>query len=329
MIFIYPYLLFLLVIPILLWFFIKVNKTTVADFFSHEVFEKISDCTPQLPTHIRLKLLVAGIALISIALARPVLEGEKDTIPKQLSQLIVALDISRSMVAEDVYPSRFAFAKNKLTNTLDALTDIQLGVIGFADNSFLISPLTTDTSSLQTLIANVHTEQINLSGTSFLSAMRVAHQLLTTDDNSQDNSQNSVKQVLFITDGGDNQDLSEEIQYAQDNNMQIFIFDISTIQGATLSDNDGVLKDNNGNIVIVKTNPSIQELATQTNGKYMKYSLKTGDLADFITSFKQHTQDVDITITRHKELFYYPLIIAIIILLIAFFSLPELRRVNG
>jgi Ca-activated chloride channel family protein len=317
-----PNFLFLIILPAVLWFFIKSKSLNIESFFSKEVLEKISVSKHSSSPVLRLKLLILSIIFMIFAISRPVINNGEVELEKQLSELIIAVDISKSMLVSDVYPNRFEFAKNKLITSLDDLKNIQIGVIGFADQSFLVSPLTDDFLSLKTLIKNLNIGNINLSGTNILSAVETANDLLQNDKESENTNKN--KQILLLTDGGDNDDFIEVINYAKDNNIEVFVFDISSKKGGILKDENGTLKDKNGNIVILRENLNIQNLTSETNGKYKKYSLTSDDLTNFIESFKAQSSTKKITKKHNQELFYFPVILALIFSLLVFFSTPKL-----
>jgi Ca-activated chloride channel family protein len=141
--------------------------------------------------------------------------------------------------------------------------------------------------------------------------------------------ENQEKKVLVLfTDGGDKQDLSEEIAYAKSHRITVFIYAIGTEKGGVIKTENGVLKDSKGDIVIVKRNDAIKKLALETGGAYMVYSLKNNDvkaLADLIESKFSAKLQEETTIKNREELFLYPLGGALLALFMAFFSLPRGR----
>jgi Ca-activated chloride channel family protein len=86
---------------------------------------------------------------------------------------------------------------------------------------------------------------------------------------------------------------------------------------------NGLLKDQDNNIVVVRENPNIKTLAMQTGGKYLKYSLNNNDLSDFINTFDRHNNSKEVKINQKRQLFYYPLLLALLLLFVVFFSLPR------
>jgi len=126
-----------------------------------------------------------------------------------------------------------------------------------------------------------------------------------------------------LTDGGDSDNFDDEIDYANEHNIQMFVFDTASERGSSIPTEEGTLKDAYGNLVIVRENPNIKDLADQTQGGYLKYSLNNNDLSNFINQFKKYTSNRNTSIIQKQQLFYYPLMLALVLLFFAFFSLPK------
>ena len=304
------------IIPVgILWFFTHSRKSSIEALFAPEVLEKISLNKHRTTVKTRLRLMLLASLLIFIALSQPTLNKGNIKIKKHLSDLVVAIDMSKSMLSNDIYPNRFEFAKNKLMHSLDKIKDRRIAILGFANQSFLIAPLTNDLSSLKFLIKHLDSNAVNLQGTSVLNLLPAVNDLL---------NQTTNKQLLLLTDGGDNTNFEAEIAYANAHYMQLYVFDIASKSGGSIQTKKGLLKDNKGNIVYVKENPSIKTLASQTQGKYLKYSLNSNDLSNFINTFERQGSDSkEIDINQRQQLFYYPLALALLLLFFAFFSLPR------
>ncbi|MBT7127105.1 MAG: hypothetical protein HN946_00405, partial [Candidatus Thioglobus sp.] len=123
-----------LAIPVsFLWFFIHSKNSHIEDLFSAEVLNKISLNNHKISTKTRLRLLLLSMLLILLALSRPTLEAGEIKLNKQLSDVVIAIDMSKSMLANDIYPNRFEFAKNKLLASLDNIENTRLAILGFAN----------------------------------------------------------------------------------------------------------------------------------------------------------------------------------------------------
>lgn len=305
-----------LIIPLLvLWFFIGNNKTDIESFFNKEVLKKISTGVDTFSSKTRLRLLILAMIFMVIALSKPVWNIADIKVEKRLRDLVIAIDISKSMFANDVYPNRFEFAKNQLLNSLAYVQKTRIALLGFSNQAFLISPLTEDFSTLQFLLEGLNLSEINQKGTSVFNTLQSSIDLFHEDDD---------KSILLLTDGGDDRDFSAAISYAQKHNIKVSVYDISTQKGSAIADDKGFLKDENGNIVFVKSNPNIAQLARQSGGKYLKYTFKNTDLATLInTQAGGRTTQKNTTIKQTQPLFYYPLSLALILLFMTFFSLPK------
>lgn len=306
--------LYFIIPAVVLWFFIHNNSNNIEDLFAPKVLEKISVNQSKFSTKNRLRLMLLAIILMLVAFSKPALNDGEIKIKSYSSDLLVAIDMSKSMLANDIYPNRFEFAKNQLLNSLDKINGKRIAILGFTSQSFLISPLTDDFSSLKFLIKNLRTDSISLTGTSIFNLLRSANDLLGKVSN---------KQILLLTDGGDNNNFDQEIAYANTHNLKIFIFDTASESGGGIRTKNGLLKDDDKNIVYVRENPNIKKLAIQTQGRYLKYSLNANSLSNFINTLKQNKNDKNIRINQQRQLFYYPLALALVLLFFAFFSLPR------
>ncbi|MDY0052395.1 MAG: hypothetical protein RBR65_07630, partial [Aliarcobacter sp.] len=153
-----------------------------------------------------------------------------------------------------------------------------------------------------------------LKGTNIKSVLEVTDDLLKDEKN---------KILLIFTDGGGNEDNFEnEIAFAKTHNITIYVYNIGTLKG-------GIIKDENNNAVLVKLNENIKKLALDTNGAYLQQSLNQDDikqLSEIINNNYKAQEEKEDVIKDEKELFIYPLILAIILFFMGIFSLP--RRVS-
>lgn len=287
------------------------NKQSIAlkNIFSKEMYKKIISGTNNKKQYTI--WLIISLIFILIALYRPVSEGQKINIPQNNFSLVVGFDISRSMSAKDVYPSRALFAQNKFKHLINSFKSQKIGVFGFSNSSFLISPVTNDYDSVKYLVNNIDLKYHDDKGSNILSALKSTNKLLKNFDK---------KVVILFTDGTDNDDFTKEIEYAKEHNITVFIYAIATHQGTVIKIKDKILKDRDGNIVITHLNDKIKNLATKTNGAYLVYSVSSGDIDEFVniinTKFKDEITN-DMKVTNNKEYFYIPLFLAFVFFMLA------------
>lgn len=310
--------LLLLAVPVL--YFLKKNTSSLENFFSERVLRQIRIPMRSFSKKGRLLLLAAAFVLGVIALARPQIDHGEIKVKSSFIDVVVGFDISRSMFANDIYPTRFALAKQKFSDLLDNLKNAKVAIIGFSSRGFLIAPLTQDFNSLRFLTKNMGLDHLRLRGTNMMTPLEVSSELFEEE---------KKKALLLFTDGGDENTYEEEIAYAKAHNITLFIYNIGTAKGGVIKDDNGVVKDTDGNIVVVKRNEAIKSLAIESGGAYMNSSLRHNDiglLANAIRSkFKAQTKE-ESTIQDKEELFYYPLGFSLLLFLAAVSSLPRRRR---
>ena len=313
--FTYPYLLLFIPFVILLFFFVK-KYSFDERLFSKRVLEKLAPKGVEKLSTWKEYFLILAIIFSIIALARPYIKGKDIKVSTKSYDIIVGFDISNSMLCDDIYPNRLTFAKQKFYQFLDDLKTQRVGVLGFTSEAFLIAPPTTDYESLKFLVKNMQTDYISLKGTNILNLLTSANSML---------KKSNKKAVLLFTDGGDKKDYSKEIEYAKTHNLKVYVYAIATKKGGVIKTDNGVLKDKNGNIVIVRLNPAIKELALKSGGAYEKYSLKNNDIKSLVKimrdSFKNSATKKEKVIKNNKEIFYIPLLLSILLFFMANFSI--------
>ena len=153
---------FLVLFLLLILFFIKGKEKNYESYFEAKMLKRIIIGKNQ--TQLNLLLLTLSFVFLVIALARPVIENKPITVSQSSVSLVVAFDISKSMMATDVYPNRLLFAKNKFFQMLTNLQNEKIGAIAFSSKSFLIAPLTSDYGTVKYLVDNLSLDSISVNG---------------------------------------------------------------------------------------------------------------------------------------------------------------------
>ncbi len=311
------YLIFMMIPAIILFFLIINQKSNLNSIFDEDMVKKLTFDNGSLGKTGRNFMLFASLILMIIALSRPVIEKGDVTIKSKKIDLLVALDISKSMLATDIYPNRLEFTKKKLYEFIDSFTEANIGVVAFSSEGFLVSPMTQDSTTLKYLIKNLSLESLSTSGTNLLIPITKAKSFL------KDSSQ---KILIIFTDGGDNLEFKKEIKQALDANIHIYIYAAATASGGKIEQNGVSIKDKQGNIVISKLNEKIKTLALKSGGAYIVGGLKDDSVALLVKDIKDKFKMQDANskkIKEYKELFYYPLGLALVFMLFAFSSFPR------
>ena len=321
--FLHPEFLYYMLPPMFILFaFLFTQKGQEENFFSQEVMDKLRVSSNTLTLQARNVLFLIIGTLIVIALAAPVINNGKVEIKAKSTDIMIALDISDSMLGEDVYPNRLKLAKQKALSLLKLTETQRVGVIAFAQNSYLVSPLSFDSSAVAFLLRSLDTTSITEKGTNFLSMLEVVNKSMKTESN---------KYLLILSDGGDSKDFSREIAYAKKNHIVVFVLGIGTSKGAPIKQADGEFIKYHGEIMISKLNKNIQNLATKTGGVYIKSLNSSSDVKAMISEIDAHSEKKVLksqTINRYIALFYYPLGLALFLLLIATSSMSKREKVH-
>ena len=289
-------------------FLIRSISKNYSELFSKEMLSKIIIGKNTKNTN----FILMGISfiLLVISLARPVIKNEPVKVPQGSLNMMVAFDISSSMNCEDVYPNRLDFAKNKFNSLINNMNNEKVGALAFSSESFLIAPITNDYLSLKYLVKNISTKYISVKGSSIMQALKSTNKLLKSKQ----------KVLIVFSDGTDTNDFKEEINYAKENNISVFVYAIATSKGGVIKTKTGIVKDSNGNIVVTRLNENIKSLALNTNGAYLQYSTSSNDIKEFINLIREKFKEKkkrDIVINTNQELFYFPLGLAFIFIFIA------------
>jgi len=226
---------------------------------------------------------LAGLLAI-LALSGPVCEQREQPVFRDQSALVIALDLSRSMDATDIKPSRLVRARLKLIDILQQRREGQTALIVYAAQAFTVSPLTDDTNTIISLIGSLDSNMMPQQGSDSAIAIARAAQLL---------QQAGVPKgdILLITDGISDNTLNEVKTYQH----RVSVLSVGTLEGAPIALRDGgFLKDNSGAIVIPKLiEAPLQQLAQQGNGRYHRISTDETDiryLLDIVTA-EDETQE--------------------------------------
>jgi Ca-activated chloride channel family protein len=321
--FLHPEFLYYMLPPLFILFgLLLTQKEAQATFFSKEVIERLRVSANTLTLKARNGLfLVIGI-LIVIALAGPVIKEGKIEIKAKSADIMIALDISDSMLATDVYPNRLKLAKQKALDFLHLAPNDRIGVIAFAKNSYLVSPLSFDHDAVAFLLKNLDTSSITEQGTNLMSMLRVVDRSIKSK---------SRRYILLLSDGGDTKDFSREIEYAKKHHITVFVLAVGTKKGAPIKLANGEFIKQNGKIILTKLNTEIAQLATKTGGVYIEGVNSNSDVKAMLQEIEAKAKKKAMKseeIEKYIPLFYLPVGLALLLLLIATSSMSKREKVQ-
>ncbi len=221
-------------------------------------------------------LVVLAVSLLILALADPQIGTRLVQVKRKGVDIFVALDVSKSMLAEDVPPNRLEKAKHEIATFIDHLNGDRIGLICFAGIAFVQCPLTLDYSAAKLFLSSVDTDVIPQPGTAIASAIRTAMKSFVTKEYKH-------KVLILITDGEDHEgDPVKAAKEAAQEGIVIYTIGIGSPQGAPIPEYDrygnriGYKKDRQGQIVTTKLDVlTLEKIAFETGGKY--YISSTGE----------------------------------------------------
>ena len=305
----------LMLIPsFILLYLILTNKSQIERLFDSKVLQKLK-IDQGLSKQLRITLLFLAFFFMIVAMARPVYQKGVVEVQSYQGEVVIALDISRSMKATDYYPNRLIFAKKKIEEILQKASHLSIGLIAFAKDAYIVSPITDDKEALKFLLKRLDTSMLSMRGTNILAALKSAQLLL---------KRAKSKNVLLITDGGDEQDFKEEIAFAKEHGMRVFILAVATQKGSPILERGEYLKDKKGDIVITKINPYIKKLADATGGAFWQARLDQKDIEQFLSKIAPQKKSLKVKkVVDRIEFYPYFVGLALLFLFLSFFDLPS------
>ena len=214
---------------------------------------------------VKFGLLLAALALLILMVARPQMGSKISHDKRQGIETIICLDISNSMLAEDVAPSRLDKSKMLVENLVDKFTNDKIGLIVFAGDAFVQLPITSDYVSAKMFLQNTTPALIQTQGTNFAAAIDLATKSFTQQDH-------VGRAIIVITDGENHEPGAEDaVKAAKNKGINVFILGIGSTTGAPIPMGDGsYLKDRTGNTVMTALNEQMcRQLAQAGSGQYI------------------------------------------------------------
>ena len=263
------YLYLLLLLPIFalahyMWTYRK--RRNLRRYGDPELLKPLMKDVSPLRTELKFWFLQLSIMFLVIALARPQYGTRVDTRKRSGIEAIIAMDISNSMLAEDVRPNRLEKAKMMVSNLVDNMTDDKIGLIVYAGQAYVQLPITSDYVSAKMFLQTISPSMIEMQGTDIAAAINLASRSFTSNE--------GVSRAIFvITDGEDNEGGAvEAAKAAAEKGMHVYVLGVGEPAGAPIPmpGTGKYITDNEGNTVISHLNEDMcREIANAGNGNYI------------------------------------------------------------
>ena len=252
------------------------------------------------------------LMLIVTALSRPALQEGLQERSLEAKDIIIALDVSYSMRAKDIEPTRYEFAKETIQALLNENAKDNIMLIAFTTNPLLLSPPTTDHELINIALKSLNPEYILTKGTSLKKLFKKIA--------SMNRAETSHKSLLLITDGGEDDDLNSLTDLVQKANVSLTVLALGTKQGTTIEKPDGsLLKDDKNSLVVSRINPLLQKLTSQVEGQYFTVSdspeATAKDLQEALNSNEQNAETITKMQYNYTELYQIFILFAALLFL--------------
>lgn len=265
------YLLFCLtILPLALFFVIfRIIKNKKQRQFTNErLFKRLAPNRSTFKPWLKFGLLSLMLLLLGIALSNPKIGTKMETVKREGVDVVFAIDVSKSMLAQDVSPNRLEKAKRLVSETLNQLKGDRVGIVAYAASAYPQLPLTTDYSAARMFLQSLNTDMLSSQGTAIQEAIQMASSYFS-------DANPTARILILISDGEDHEMGASEIAYeAANQGIRIYSIGVGTEKGSTIPiDNGGNIsykRDKNGEVVITKLNSGLlSEIAHNANGSYI------------------------------------------------------------
>ena len=326
------YLKCLFIIPFLLLSYLlllrwKQNKQKL---FAHSKTMKIlSPDMSNSKQHLKIFIGCIALVMLTVSLINPKIGTKLELLKRKGIDIVFALDVSKSMLAEDVAPSRLLKSKQLVSRMIDKLVNDRVGIIVYAGSSYPLLPITTDYAAAKMFLQTVDTDMISSQGTDISGAIEMTSQYF--DDQEVKN-----KVLIIISDGEDHGSGAVEMtqKMAVEKGLKIYTIGMGMRKGGPIpiKQNGAIIsykKDSKGEVVVTKLNDKVlKEIATATEGKY----IQANNISDIINEIEKGIHKMDKqeyesrVFSEYKSQFQWFLGVAIFLLIIDVLLLERKTR---
>ena len=311
------YLWLLLIIPILIilkimmWY---VQRKKLSRIGNPTLLKELMPDVSRFRPWVKFLLLITALSSLILALARPQFGSKISHEKRNGIEAIIALDISNSMLAQDVQPSRLDKSKLMIENLINSFINDKIGLVVFAGEAYVQLPITSDYVSAKMFLSDITPSLISAQGTDIARAIRVSLSSFT--------QQKGVgKAIILITDGEDNEGGAlEAVKEAKEKGVNVFILGVGDSKGAPIPLGNGeYLKDNHGQTVVTALNENMcKEIAQAGSGTYIHIdntSLAQEQLNNELSKLQKGDSDA-VVYSEYNEQFQIVALLSFILLLI-------------
>lgn len=317
----------LLALPAMVFLFewaIRRRRRLLAKFAGNVALRRLAPDASVGKLRLQFWLLQLAYVLMVVAIARPQAGSKLKEVEREGVEIMVAVDVSNSMLAGDFTPNRLERTKYAVSRMIEGLSEEHIGVIIFAGDAYVQLPITTDYLTARNFVERISPSQVTKQGTNIAAAIDLASSAFSSGSNGS-------RVVILVTDGENHEeDVEAAAQRAAAKGVKIYTIGIGTPEGAPISIGDDFIRDEKGEIVVSKLDEaSLQRVAALTEGAYIRAtsaSMGVQEIVDMVNRMEKAKLSTEI-FEEYDEKYPIPLIAALVVLLLEFALLPRRNRV--
>jgi Ca-activated chloride channel family protein len=297
------YLYFLIVIPIMAMLFLYIQfwkRKKQREFGDLDLIKKLSPEKSVFKPVLKVILVLLGLVFLIIGLVNPKIGTKMETVKREGIDIIFAIDVSKSMLAEDVAPNRLEKSKQLVSQIINNLGNDRIGIIAYSGNAFPVLPITTDYGVAKMFLQSMNPGMISAQGTSIDQAINLAVTFVDKKDKTN-------KLLIIITDGEDHSDSAQDAaEEAKKVGLKIMTIGVGTEKGGTIPlKRNGVVesfqRDQEGEVVITKRNAEVlKTIAKSANGGYVDGN-STKAVLDYVKNALDNIQKTEFESTQMAD----------------------------
>lgn len=262
------YLILLIFVPLLFvafWGSLRLRKRRIEKYGDRELVEQLMPKASTGKGWLKVTFFAVAWLFFVIGLARPQMGARLAERESKGVEIMIALDVSNSMLAEDYSPNRLERSKLAITRLVDKLAGDRIGLVVFAGQAFVQLPITTDYVSAKIFLSTINTNSVPVQGTALADA------LMTCARSFSSQSEKS-RAIILITDGEDHEgDVTEAVKQITEAGIRVYCIGVGSPAGKPIPMNGDLLKDKNGNIVVSRLDEdTLREIADGGDGEYVR-----------------------------------------------------------
>jgi len=321
----------LLMIPLFIIIFVLMlswRKKALIRFGDMKLVNRLIPDKSNSSAIIKFFMLMLAYTFIIFALANPQIGSKLEKVERKGIDIVIAIDVSNSMLAQDIKPNRLLRARQSISKLIDKLKNDRIGIVVFAGNAYTQLPVTTDYSAAKLFLSTINTDIVPTQGTAIAEAIELATE--SFDEN------NHEKAIIIITDGEDHEgDAIQAATAAAEKGIRIYTIGMGLPEGGPIpvfnksGDQTGFKKDLKNNTVITKLNETmLQQIASAGNGKYVRANNAQTGLSIIFDEINQleKTEFESRVFSDYEDRFQYLLAPALLLLLFEFIILERRGR---